>query len=226
MSTPPCHPHRALAASTQIVPTLQRHHHVEQKNGRIWFSPAPLVPRQWSLPRPADPTWPCPRRILAVFLLIRSTDAKLHEILDLDHRAVDPNGRRLTLGEGENRAVQERLASELAAATATTRSVPDGPRFCRGPGLYPPQFYERAESTCGYHGGWAARVHPPGFRAIRTRCRRACPCRRCSGCSATPAATSTYVSFARTNWAGHRNYFLAREDQAENERAQPVLPAR
>ena len=42
------------------------------------------------------------RRILFIFLLIRSTDAKLHEILDLDPcTTVDPNGRRLTLGEGQ-----------------------------------------------------------------------------------------------------------------------------
>ena len=62
------------------------------------------------------------RRILFIFLLIRSTDAKLHEILDLDPcTAVDPNGRRLTLGEGENRRevpLPERLACELAAALA------------------------------------------------------------------------------------------------------------
>ena len=156
------------------------------------------------------------RRILFIFLLIRSTDAKLHEILDLDPcTAVDPNGRRLTLGEGESRRqvpLPEPLAEELATALVDPAfGNASGRTFAVDPAFVRRKFYERAES-CGFPrrlGG------PECIRLARAvelmQTSMPLPAvQRLLG-HASPKPTSAYVSFAPDDLERVTDYFLARE---------------
>ena len=115
--------------------------------------------RQWAAASSRADVVLSRRRILFIFLLIRSTGAKLHEILGLDPcTAIDPAGRRLTLGEGENRRevpLPEPLVRELAAALA------DPPfRALLARGFAVDQPLSAASSTSGpraaaFPAGWA-----------------------------------------------------------------------
>ena len=156
------------------------------------------------------------RRILFIFLLIRSTGAKLHEILGLDPcTAIDPAGRRLTLGEGENRRevpLPEPLVRELAAALA---DPPFRALLARGfavdPAFVRRKFYERAES-CGFPrrlGGPECIRRARAVELMQTSMPLPAV-QRLLG-HASPKPTSAYVSFAPDELERVTDYFLARE---------------
>ena len=156
------------------------------------------------------------RRILFIFLLIRSTGAKLHEILGLDPgTALDPAGRRLTLGEGESRRqvpLPEPLAEELATALVDPAfGNASGRTFAVDPAFVRRKFYERAES-CGFPrrlGGPECIRRARAVELMQTSMPLPAV-QRLLG-HASPKPTSAYVSFAPDELERVTDYFLARE---------------
>ena len=156
------------------------------------------------------------RRILFIFLLIRSTGAKLHEILGLDPgTALDPAGRRLTLGEGESRRqvpLPEPLAEELATALVDPAfGNASGRTFAVDPAFVRRKFYERAES-CGFPrrlGGPECIRRARAVELMQTSMPLPAV-QRLLG-HASPNPTSAYVSFAPDELERVTDYFLARE---------------
>ena len=156
------------------------------------------------------------RRILFIFLLIRNTGAKLHEILGLDPgTALDPAGRRLTLGEGESRRqvpLPEPLAEELATALVDPAfGNASGRTFAVDPAFVRRKFYERAES-CGFPrrlGGPECIRRARAVELMQTSMPLPAV-QRLLG-HASPNPTSAYVSFAPDELERVTDYFLARE---------------
>ena len=156
------------------------------------------------------------RRILFIFLLIRSTGAKLHEILGLDPgTALDPAGRRLTLGEGESRRqvpLPEPLAEELATALVDPAfGNASGRTFAVDPAFVRRKFYERAES-CGFPrrlGGPECIRRARAVELMQTSMPLPAV-QRLLG-HASPNPTSAYVSFAPDELERVTDDFLARE---------------
>ena len=156
------------------------------------------------------------RRILFIFLLIRNTGAKLHEVLGLDPgTALDPAGRRLTLGEGESRRqvpLPEPLAEELATALVDPAfGNASGRTFAVDPAFVRRKFYERAES-CGFPrrlGGPECIRRARAVELMQTSMPLPAV-QRLLG-HASPNPTSAYVSFAPDELERVTDYFLARE---------------
>ena len=156
------------------------------------------------------------RRILFIFLLIRNTGAKLHEVLGLDPgTALDPAGRRLTLGEGESRRqvpLPEPLAEELATALVDPAfGNASGRTFAVDPAFVRRKFYERAES-CGFPrrlGGPECIRRARAVELMQTSMPLPAV-QRLLG-HASPKPTSAYVSFAPDELERVTDYFLARE---------------
>jgi molybdate transport system regulatory protein len=93
------------------------------------------------------------QRILLIFLLIRHTGAKLHEVLELQARDIDLEGRVVRIGKsaaGVSRAVEipDDLAGELRAFLEAQAMPPSEALFGVDPGHVRRKFYERSEA-CG-----------------------------------------------------------------------------
>ena len=172
--------------------------------------------RQWAAASSRPDVALSRRRILFIFLLIRSTGAKLHEILGLDPgTALDPAGRRLTLGEGESRRqvpLPEPLAEDLAAALVDPAfGNASGRTFAVDPAFVRRKFYERAES-CGFPrrlGGPECIRRARAVELMQTSMPLPAV-QRLLG-HASPNPTSAYVSFAPDELERVTDYFLARE---------------
>jgi molybdate transport system regulatory protein len=115
--------------------------------------------RQWAAgPVRADVRW-SRKRILLIFLLIRYTGAKLHEVLALNpFQDIDPDRQTVIFGKGAapaqrlRREVQmpETLSQEVQAALADAAFKQSlGNRFQVDPGHVRRKFYERA-AACGF----------------------------------------------------------------------------
>ncbi len=172
--------------------------------------------RQWAAASSRADVVLSRRRILFIFLLIRSTGAKLHEILGLDpFTAIDPAGRRLTLGEGESRRqvpLPEPLAEELATALVDPAfGNASGRTFAVDPAFVRRKFYERAES-CGFPrrlGGPECIRRARAVELMQTSMPLPAV-QRLLG-HASPKPTSAYVSFALDELERVTTHFLARE---------------
>ena len=107
--------------------------------------------RTWAMDSSrADVRW-SRQRILLIFLLIRHTGAKLHEVLELRPRDIDPDGRAVGINKGGvSRTVEmpDDLAHELRAFLAAQDLAPNEALFRVDPGHVRRKFYERAEA-CG-----------------------------------------------------------------------------
>jgi molybdate transport system regulatory protein len=159
------------------------------------------------------------RRILLVFLLIRHTGAKLHEVLalnldrDMDHLALNVTfGRGGGDGEARTVPVSEALSREITAhmsdgefRAAVGETLGVDPAFVRR------KFYERAQA-CGFpkHLG-----SPEAIRKSRgvelMQANMPLPAVQKYLGHSTPNLTSSYVSFSEEDIRAVTSTFLQRE---------------
>ncbi len=107
--------------------------------------------RAWAEDSPRLDVCRSRQRILLIFLLIRHTGAKLHEVLELRPQDFDPEGRVVRIGQGGvSRAVEipDDLAGELRAFLEAQAMPLEEALFRVDPGHVRRKFYERAEA-CG-----------------------------------------------------------------------------
>lgn len=158
-------------------------------------------------------------RILLIFLLIRHTGAKLHEILALDpRRDIDPAGRTIQLGASasERRIVPltESLAHEIALALADPgflQVLEQG--FAVDQAFVRRKFYEQADA-CGF----ARRLCGPemirrsrGVELMENN--MPLPAVQKLLGHAHPKQTSTYVNFSEEELRQVTGFFLEREQR-------------
>lgn len=109
--------------------------------------------RAWADDSPREDVRRSRKRILFIFLLIRHTGAKLHEILDLRLEDIDLQGRRIRVGgdgPGESRSVEisDDFAADLRSFLTEESDTREPALFRVDPGHVRRKFYERAEA-CG-----------------------------------------------------------------------------
>lgn len=109
--------------------------------------------RKWVKQSPREDVRRSRLRILFIFLFIRYTGARLHEILELTRADMDLDRRLVRLGQGgqgESRQVEipDDLAEEVSAALDGSMFGTDEAFFRVDPGHVRRKFYERAEA-CG-----------------------------------------------------------------------------
>jgi len=151
--------HFSIPPGAKLLDTVQLAE--MERSFRIWAEDSPRLDVRWSR-----------QRILLIFLLIRHTGAKLHEVLDLRPQDFDPEGRVVRIGkEGVSRAVEipDDLAGELRAflevQAMPAQAMPLGGALFRvDPGHVRRKFYERAEA-CGLPRDYG---NPSALR--RSRC--------------------------------------------------------
>lgn len=111
-----------------------------ERSFRAWAEDSPRRDVRWSR-----------QRILLIFLLIRHTGAKLHEVLELLPQDIAPDGRVVRIDKGGvSRTVEipDDLAEELRAFLEAQAMSPGEALFRVDPGHVRRKFYERAEA-CG-----------------------------------------------------------------------------
>jgi len=109
--------------------------------------------RAWASDSPREDVRLSRKRILFIFLLIRYTGAKLHEILDLRLEDIDFQKRKIRLGgdrPGESRSLEisDDFAAELRTFLGGGAGTREPAMFRIDPGHVRRKFYERAED-CG-----------------------------------------------------------------------------
>jgi len=178
--------------------------------------------RQWATePRRAD-VRQSRRRILLLFLLIRYTGAKLHEVLGLDPwRGLNPERPSVSFGQGETGPprevrIPERLALEMQAAfkdPAFQQSL--GSLLQVDPGHVRRKFYARA-AACGFAkqlGG------PDALRKARAlelmQNNLPLPVVQNMLGHSTPSLTASMVSFSEDDIQEVARLFLDRESRRQ-----------
>lgn len=177
--------------------------------------------RQWAEDSPRRDVRLSRRRILLVFLLIRSTGAKLNEILALDpFTDIDPNqqtvcirdpdsaerscGREISIAGPLTQEIRETLADPLFRDSLTNLLAID-PAFVRR------KFYERAEA-CGFAKRWGGPEMLRRARAVELlQGNMPLPAVQQLLGHSTPNLTTAHVSFSAEELQRVTRLFVERE---------------
>ena len=156
------------------------------------------------------------RRILLIFLLIRHTGAKLHEVLGLSpDRDIDHNALTVTFG-GEDGARTVPLSEALSREITTLMNDAEfrqsvGQTLGVDPAFVRRKFYERAQ-TCGFPKQMGS---PEAIRKSRgaelMQANMPLPAVQMYLGHSTPNLTSSYVSFSQEDITAVTSTFLQRE---------------
>jgi len=175
--------------------------------------------QEWAARAKGEKSQAARRRILAIFLLIRYTAAKLSEVLSLAEQDIDFAGQSIYLRGGEGNGREIRISEELArrlrellpAAGPSGQKTAAGRYFAIDPGFVRRKFYERAVAS----GFAKERGGPEMIRRARAvelmRGNLPLPAvQRLLGHS-SPNLTSAYLSFSDEDMREATRLYMERE---------------
>jgi molybdate transport system regulatory protein len=161
------------------------------------------------------------QRILAIFLLIRYTGAKLSEVLNLDAlQDIDAKGKSVHFGRMPEKAgrplrivqLSDALCREMQTIIAESSSLPGSPDvFNVDPGFVRRKFYERA-AACGIAKQLGAPEVLRRSRAVELmQSNMPLPAVQMLLGHSTPNLTSAYVSFSEDDIHQVTRYYMEKE---------------